>query len=113
MHYSLLKFTFVLNFVLIYWKLLIFEFLLGIRETFLCSMAAVEVKIVHLLDVLQLLMLFAGTLTYLEPEMFPFCNGNFLIIRISTDKWIYIYVYTHTKTYTHILLITQWRDFTN
>jgi hypothetical protein len=48
----------------------LFKFLLGILETLLCSMSALQVKITPLLDALQLLMLFAGTLTYLEPKMF-------------------------------------------
>jgi hypothetical protein len=51
-------------------KLFVLEFLLGISETWLCSMDAPHVKIVPLLDVNQLLMLFAGTLTYSEPETF-------------------------------------------
>jgi hypothetical protein len=47
--------------------MLVFQFLIGISETFLCSMSALLLKIV-LLDGLQLLMLFAGTLTYLRDE---------------------------------------------
>jgi hypothetical protein len=35
-----------------------------------CSVSVPHVKIVHLLDVHQLLMLFAEMLTYLEPETF-------------------------------------------
>jgi hypothetical protein len=66
----LLKFTVVLNFALMFWKLLAFEFLLGTSETFLCSMSAPQVINVTLLDALQLLMLFAGILTYLEPSLF-------------------------------------------
>jgi hypothetical protein len=62
--------TLVINSALPFWKLLVSEFLLGISETLLCSMSALRVKIVPLLDVHQLLMLFAGTLTYLEPEKF-------------------------------------------
>jgi hypothetical protein len=44
--------------------------LFGISETLHCSMSAPYGKIVPLLDVHQLLMLFAGTLTYSEPETF-------------------------------------------
>jgi hypothetical protein len=66
----LLKFTVVLNSALLFWKLLAFEFLLGTSETFLCSVSAPQADIVPLLDVLQLLMLFAGILTYLEPNLF-------------------------------------------
>jgi hypothetical protein len=46
----LLKFTFVLNSVLV-WKLLVFEFLFGISETLLCSIYDPHVKIVSLLYV--------------------------------------------------------------
>jgi hypothetical protein len=66
----LLKSTLVLNSALPFWKLLVSEFLLGTSETLLCSMSALQVKIVPLLDVHQLLMLFAGTLTHSEPEKF-------------------------------------------
>jgi hypothetical protein len=70
MHSFLLMSTLVLNSALAFWKLLVSEFLLGTSETLLCSMSALPVKIVPLLDLHQLLMLFAGTLTYLEPETF-------------------------------------------
>jgi hypothetical protein len=69
MHFFLFRFTLVLNCVL-FWKLLVFEFLLGISETLFCSMSAPHVKIVPLLDVLQLLMLFAGALRYSAPKAF-------------------------------------------
>jgi hypothetical protein len=64
----LLKFTLVLNSALLFRKLLVFEFLLGISEISHCSMSAPYVKIVPLLDVHQLLILFAGTLTHSEPR---------------------------------------------
>jgi hypothetical protein len=64
------KFILVSNSALPFWKLLVSEFLLGISETLLCSMSASHLKIVPLLDVHQLLMLSAGTLTYLEPGTF-------------------------------------------
>jgi hypothetical protein len=54
----------------LFWKLLLSEFLLGISEIFHCSMSAPRVKIVPLLDVHQLLMLFAETLKYSEPGTF-------------------------------------------
>jgi hypothetical protein len=69
MHSFLFKFTLVLISLLLFWKLLVFEFLLGISETLLCSVSAPHVKIVPLLDEHQLLM-FARTLTYLEPRTF-------------------------------------------
>jgi hypothetical protein len=70
MHSILLKFTLVSNSALPFWKLLVSEFLFSISETLLCSMSAPHLKIVPLLDVHQLLMLSARTLTYLEPETF-------------------------------------------
>jgi hypothetical protein len=58
MHCSLLKFN---ASALLFWKLLVFEFLFGISETFLRSRSAFLVKINLLLDTLQLLMLIVGT----------------------------------------------------
>jgi hypothetical protein len=66
----LLKLTLVSKSALLFWKLLVSEFLLGISEILHCSMSAPRVKIVPLLDVSQLLMLFAETLTYSEPGTF-------------------------------------------
>jgi hypothetical protein len=82
MHCFLFEFTLVLNSVL-FWKLLVFEVLLGTLETLFCSVSAPHVKIVPLLDALQLLMLFAGILTYSEPEMFStiFYNGLSIILK--------------------------------
>jgi hypothetical protein len=70
MHSFLIKSILVINSALLFWKLLVSEFLLGISETLHCSMSAPPVKIVHLLDVHQLPMLFAEMLTYLVPETF-------------------------------------------
>jgi hypothetical protein len=67
MHSILFKFILVLNSVLLFRKLLVFEFLFGISEALHCSMSHPHVKVVALLDVHQLLLLFAGTLTYSEP----------------------------------------------
>jgi hypothetical protein len=55
-----------------FWKFLVFEFLLGISETLLCSMSASQVKIDSLLDVHQLLMLFLESLMYSEPRTVSF-----------------------------------------
>jgi hypothetical protein len=84
MHGFLFNFNVVTNSVL-FWKLLVFGFLLGTSETLLCSMSAPQVKIFPLLDSLQLLM-FAGTMTYLEPKLFLliiFYNGSFYILKYS------------------------------
>jgi hypothetical protein len=69
MYSFLLKSTLVLNSALPFWKLLVSEFLLVISGTLHCSMSALQIQIVPLLDVHQLPM-FAGTLTYSEPETF-------------------------------------------
>jgi hypothetical protein len=65
MHSPLCKFTLVLNSASMFWKLLVFEFLLSVFETFLCSMFALLATIFSLLNALQLLLLFGGTLMYL------------------------------------------------
>jgi hypothetical protein len=70
MHCSFFKFTSAS--VLLVRKLLVFEFLLGISETFLCSVSALLVKIVLMLDVPQLLKLSVDTSMYLEPKLFLF-----------------------------------------
>jgi hypothetical protein len=72
MHSFLHKSTLVLNSALPFWKLLFSEFLLGISETLHCSMSALQVKIVPLLDVHQLV--FARTLMYSKLEMFTLIN---------------------------------------
>jgi hypothetical protein len=66
----LLKFTLVSKSALLFWKLLVSEFLLSISEILHCSMSAPRVNIVPLPDVHQLLMLFAETLTNSEPGIF-------------------------------------------
>jgi hypothetical protein len=70
MNSFLFKFTLVLNSVLLFWKLLVFEFLLGISETLLCSVTTHRVNFSLFFDVHELLILFAGTLTYSEPRTF-------------------------------------------
>jgi hypothetical protein len=79
----LLKFSLVLNSVLLFLKLLVSEFLLG---TLHCSMSAPHVKIIPLLDVHQLLMLSARTLTYLEPGTF-----SSIIFIICYSYYYYLY----------------------
>jgi hypothetical protein len=62
---------------LLFWKLLVSEFLLGISEILHCSMSAPYLKIIPLLDVHQLLMLFAETLTFSEPGTFSCCYCSY------------------------------------
>jgi hypothetical protein len=70
MNCSFFKLALILNSVLLFRKLFVFKFLLGISETLLCSVSAPQVKIIPLLDALRLLMFVAGFLTYLEPKLF-------------------------------------------
>jgi hypothetical protein len=75
--------TCVLNYVLLFSKLLIFDFLLSIPETFLCSVSALQVKNILLLDAFQLLK-FVGTSTNIELKLFfliVFYSDTFLIIK--------------------------------
>jgi hypothetical protein len=50
----------------------IFQFLIGISVTFLCSMSVLPVRNVLLLHTVHLIMLFVWTLIYLEPKLFLF-----------------------------------------
>jgi hypothetical protein len=84
MHCSFLKFTLVLNFVLLFWKLLVVEFLLGTSETLLCPVSDPQANFIPLLDVGLLLLMFAGMLTYLEPKLFlliTFYSGSFFLLK--------------------------------
>jgi hypothetical protein len=79
----LLQSTLVLNSALPFWKFLVSEFLQ-------CSKSALQVKIVPLLDVHQLLILFARMLTYSEPETF-----TLIIFIIVYDRYYYYYYHHH------------------
>jgi hypothetical protein len=67
MHRSLFMFTLAAICVL-FGQLLIFEFLVGISQTFPCLVSSLLVKIGLLLGALHL-MLFTATLTYLGPTL--------------------------------------------
>jgi hypothetical protein len=70
MHCFLFKFTVVLNSVLPLWKLLVFKSLLGFSETSVCSISALPLKIVLLLDAHQLLKSCAEISIYLKQKLF-------------------------------------------
>jgi hypothetical protein len=74
--FFLFEFTLVLNSVLLFWKLLVFEFLLGISEDFLCSLFVPHAKTGPLLHAHQLPMLFAKTLMYLEIKLLLVIFGD-------------------------------------
>jgi hypothetical protein len=70
------------------------EFLLDTSETLLCSTSAPPPP--SLLDAIQLLMLFVGTVTYLEPRLFLlilFHNVSFLIIKLLIVLIINVCIY--------------------
>jgi hypothetical protein len=93
MHYSLSKFTVVWNTALPFWKLSIFKSLLGILETFLCSISALHLKNVLLQDVHQLLMLSSATLMNLKQILFPLVifYNNCSTIHILDTNYIQLY----------------------
>jgi hypothetical protein len=97
------------------WKLLAFVCLLGTSETFLCSTFALQLKTVLLLDVLQLLMLSAGTLMSLEIILFPlntfYCKQDILCMLP-----IYLLVCVHNFSFiiiTIIIIIISFYYFIN
>jgi hypothetical protein len=102
MLFSLLKFTLVLNSVRLFWKLLTFVSLLGTSETFLCSTFALQLKTVVLLDVLQLLMLSAGTLMSLEIIMFSL---NTFYCKQDTVCMLPIYLLVCVNNFYFIIII--------
>jgi hypothetical protein len=62
---------------LLFWKLLILEFLLGISETFLYVVSALQgQKLSFWLDVLQQVMLFVATLTYWKKAVHSIISFN-------------------------------------
>jgi hypothetical protein len=94
----LLKFTLGSKSAFLFWKLLVSEFLLAISEILHCSVSAPRVKIVPLLDVHQLLMLFAETLTYSEPGTFSsviFYNVLSLLLLLVLLFLLFINVYIY------------------
>jgi hypothetical protein len=92
MRFSLFRFILALNSPLLFWKPLGFEFLLGIADIFPCSLSTLEAIIL-----LQLLMLFVGTSTYLEPKLILwiiFYNGTFLFIKILIILKMNMYIHS-------------------
>jgi hypothetical protein len=79
-----------------FWKLSVFQSLLGISDTFLCSVSALQLKTALLLDTHQLLMLSAGTLMYLKQILFPlaiFYNNCGIIHILDTNYIQYKFIY--------------------
>jgi cytochrome b subunit of formate dehydrogenase len=96
MHSSLFKFTLALNSVLLFLKMLVFEFLLGISGIFLCSTSLSSSKNCPSARYASVLMLFVGTLTYLGQKLFlliVFYSSTFLIIKILTVININVCIY--------------------
>jgi hypothetical protein len=72
-------------------NIMFLDILLSISETLHYSMSALHVKIVPLLDVL-LLMLFAGTLTYSEPEAFSLIIFYNTLLSSSSSSSLHLFV---------------------
>jgi hypothetical protein len=90
MHSTWLKFTSAINSVVRFLKLPVLEFLFGISETFLFSSS-----VVLLLDVLQLIMLFLRTETYLERN-----SASLLLWRVGASVdwvWILNWIIVHSQ----------------
>jgi hypothetical protein len=85
--------------LLLFWKMLVSEFLLGIAEISLYSVSAAHVNTcIVLLEVYQLLMLFAGTLlTYSEPRKFSLMIFyNMLLLSLSLLLLLlHVYMYEY------------------
>jgi hypothetical protein len=90
------------NSVRLFWKLLAYVSLLGTSETFLCSTFALQLKTVLLLDVLQLLMLSAGTLIYLQDKMF---HWNTFYCKQDTAYMLSIYLIICVQNFILLLLL--------
>jgi hypothetical protein len=84
------------NSVLSFWKLLIFECLLCIYDIILCSIYAVRVNIVFVVDELQVLILSLWMLANLESKLFLlfiFYNLYFLIVKILNVLKMCVYIF--------------------
>jgi hypothetical protein len=75
---------------------------ISVSETFLCSTFALQLKTVLLLDVLQLLMLSAGTLMSLQDKMFPL---NTFHCKQDTVCMLAIYLLVCVHNFSFIIII--------
>jgi hypothetical protein len=93
--------------------IIIIIIIIGTSETFLCSTFALQLKTVLLLDVLQLLMLSAGTLMSLEIIMFPwntfYCEQDtvfmlsiYLIVCVQKSSFFSFYCFMYVCRYLDI-----------
>jgi hypothetical protein len=102
----LLKFALVSKFALLFWKLLVSEFLLGISEILHCSMCT-HVETVPLLDVHQLLMLFAETFKYSEPGTFSCVIYYNDIIAVIIIIIIICIIYKYIFNFSILFMLVQ------
>jgi hypothetical protein len=108
--FSLCRFTLVINYVF-FRTLLGFDFLLGMTESSLRSIFPISVNLLLPLVALQLLRLFVGSLTYLEPKQLPliiFYSGTFLLTRILIVVNVNIYVFS---PYSKMIGVTAYIEF--
>jgi hypothetical protein len=113
------------KFCLLFWKMLVFEFLFGITETCLSSTSAFERDIIIVLDALQLLILFLWTLPWLETKLFTrilliFNSSLFLITKtlivFSMNVCRSMFVYFSRRTMVGMIalnemLLSKWHKF--
>jgi hypothetical protein len=96
LHCSLLKFALLQNCLLFVYKLL------GTSESLLCPVPTSQLTVVSLFDVLQLLMLLAGTLMFLETKLFfliTFYSISFFLLIINFTECEYMIIVTYLSAY--------------
>jgi hypothetical protein len=101
MYSSLFKFTLPLNSVFLFWKLLVFEFVFAVSDTFLCSVFARKVKIALLLDPLQLSCWLYGRcrIWFL---LILFCSDTFAVTKILIVFIVNFYIYA---SFPHCIMV--------
>jgi hypothetical protein len=83
----------VLNSVLPFWKLFVFQSLLGISKIMHCSTSVHQVKVLPLLGALQLLM-FAERFTYFQPQLLLLWYSVLIktVIVLNMNVWTIIFL---------------------
>jgi hypothetical protein len=106
-----MQFTLVISNVL-FCNLLVFELLVGILKTLICSISAPEVVIIPLIGVLHLSFSPIRKLTNLEPKLFSLIVLYFLYMKIVTILRIYIHFFSRRAMsgaimFTELLLLSE------
>jgi hypothetical protein len=98
MYSFLFSFTLVLNSVLLFWKLFVYEFLPGISVTLLCSMSAPHVTFVPLLCAS------AANVVCRDAEVFGAKNVPFIIFCNTTVITIIVIIIIIIITYIYVCM---------